>query len=120
MQISPENDVTAYIIYIGINDKNTHEQIIDTAVFERIIKNVCKGYSVAFSTHLQQGGYLHENGVYTQENSAVLTLIGASREDVNAVAADLCCFFNQESVLVEVRKSACYSVSETIAIDDLR
>lgn len=120
MRICPENDVTSYTIYVGINDKNTHAQIIDTAVFERIIKNVCKGYSVSFSTHLQQGGYLHENGVYTQENSAVLTLIGASREDVNAIAADLCCFFNQESVLVEVRKSACYSVSEAIESDNLQ
>lgn len=47
-----------------------------------------------------QGGYIHENGEYTQENTIVLTFIGVPRRTIDEIAEDLCVFFRQESVLV--------------------
>lgn len=118
MKISCESEVPVFTIHVGISDKNTYQQMVDTGVFAKMIQNVCGGYRVSYSTHMQQGGYVHENGEYIQELSAVVILIGATRETVNSVAADLCCFLNQESVLVETHQSTYYSVSESIDFED--
>lgn len=114
MTIGQMEDKDAYIIHIGMNDKNAYEQIIDTDAVVRIIKSVCNGYGVLFSTYLQQGGYIHSDGNYIQEKSAAIKLIGISEDDVNNVAADLCCFLNQETELIEKRTCSYYTVSETL------
>lgn len=64
MKISPEREVPVYTLYVGINDKDTYQQLVDSETFAKIIKNVCRGYRVSYSTHMQQGGYISENGRY--------------------------------------------------------
>lgn len=118
MKISPMEQGHVYTIYIILNDKETYQQSVATEIFTKLIKSTCLGYQVSYSTHLQEGGYIHENGEYIQEISAALTLIGIEREKVNAIASDLCYFFNQESVLIEERTSSFYSVSESLAIEE--
>ena len=49
---------------------------------------------------MSNGGYFHESGEFTQENTLVLTLIGVEERIVDEIAKDLCAFFHQESVLV--------------------
>lgn len=87
-------------IYVGLNDAQTKEQRFETEKYLSILKQVCFSYHVAFSVHTQQGGYFHEDGQYTQENSLVLSLIDAPEETVAEIAQDLCVFFRQESVLI--------------------
>ena len=55
---------------------------------------------VTSSVNLEEGGYFHDDGEYTEETSLVLTLIDADSETVQDIAKDLCAFFRQESVLV--------------------
>ncbi|MBQ9563062.1 MAG: hypothetical protein IJU99_06385 [Lachnospiraceae bacterium] len=87
-------------IYIGLNDRTTKEQRFDTATYVSLLKKVCRNYGVPFSFHRIEGGYLHENGEYTEENSLVLTFLGVERAVTDAIAEDLCVFFRQESVLI--------------------
>ena len=87
-------------IYVGLNDSVTMKQKLDTDRYINILKDVCRGYGVAFSFSLQEGGYFHENGDYTQENSLVITLIDGDSVLIEEIAKDLCAFFHQESVLV--------------------
>ena len=101
-------------IYIGLNDAETKEQKYDTERYRSLLKQVCFHYHIPFSVQLTEGGYFHENGDYTEENTLIMTLIDVPEETVTAVARDVCAFFHQESVLVtsgEVR--VCY-VSETL------
>lgn len=87
-------------IYVGLNDSVTFNQLYSDEKYISILKKVCKSYRVAFSFSMSNGGYIHESGEFTQENSLVLTLIGVEERTVDEIAKDLCVFFRQESVLV--------------------
>ena len=87
-------------IYVGLNDADTKAQKHETGKYISILKNVCRNYHVAFSVDIEQGGYFHDDGEYTEETSLVLVLVNPDRNTVKEIAKDLCTFFHQESVLV--------------------
>ena len=87
-------------IYIGLNDSETRQQKYDTEQYMTTLKEVCKGYHVAFSVSREEGGYFHDDGEYTEETTLVLSLIDVDKEIVRKIAEDLCRLFHQETVLV--------------------
>lgn len=87
-------------IYIGLNDSDTLTQKYENSVYISILKKVCFCYHVPFSFSLSEGGYFHENGNYTQEQTLVLSLIDVEESLAVEIAQDLCVFFNQESVMM--------------------
>ncbi|MBR0473896.1 MAG: hypothetical protein IJJ19_02755 [Erysipelotrichaceae bacterium] len=101
-------------IYIGLNDSQTLKQEHDTSKYVNILKHVCYSYHVPFSFAVQQGGYLHENGDYTEEVSLMLTLIDVPKETINEIAGDLCAFFHQESVLITESEVKAYFINEKL------
>ncbi len=101
-------------IYIGLNDAETGVQKFDTEKYVSILKNVCRSYQVAFSMHRLNGGYFHEDGRYTEENTLALMLLGVPKETVTEIAKDLCAFFHQESVMVTVSPCAVIFVKEQL------
>ena len=101
-------------IYIGLNDSETLKQEHDTSKYVNILKHVCYSYHVPFSFAVQQGGYLHENGDYTEEVSLMLTLIDVPKETIGEIARDLCAFFHQESVLITENEVKAYFINEKI------
>ena len=92
--------MTEYRIYVGLNDSETKKQKYETDRYKGILKDVCRSYHVAFSVGIEEGGYYHDDGEYTEETSLVLALIDADPAVVKEIAKDLCVFFHQESVLV--------------------
>ena len=60
------------------------------------------------------GGYFHEDGRYTEENTLVLTLIEVDEKLVLEIAKDLCAFFNQESVMVASSPSSVVFVKDSL------
>ncbi len=98
-------------IYIGLNDAVTKKQLFETEKYMSILKHVCKYYRVPFSVDTEEGGYYHEDGTYTEENSFVLQMIGVERDTVKQIAQDLCAFFNQESVLITENQIGGYFIS---------
>lgn len=98
-------------IFIGLNDQFKKVQLFETDKYISVLKNVCISYHVPFSFSLIEGGYIHENGEYTQENTLVLTLIGVEKEIIEEIAKDLCVFFRQESVLITAEHVETYSIS---------
>ncbi len=101
-------------IYIGLNDSETGVQKFATEKYLSILKNVCRSYRVAFSVQVINGGYFHEDGRYTEENTLVLTLLNIEEKTVIEIAKDLCAFFNQESVMVTSTPSSVIFVKEKI------
>lgn len=101
---NPDGDgnakMTEYRIYIGLNDAETREQKFGTERYLQTLKDVCRNYKAAFSVDIEEGGYYHEDGEYTEETSLVLVLINIGRDKVQGIAKDLCTLFHQESVLV--------------------
>ena len=98
-------------IYIGLNDAETCEQIYETEKYLEQLKEVCRKYQVAFSVDIEQGGYYHEDGNYTEENSLVLLLIEADPDIVRRIAKDLCILFHQESILVTENRLGGYFIT---------
>ena len=101
-------------IYIGLNDAITKTQLFDTEKYMKILRDVCVAYEIPFSFVLNEGGYIHENGVYTKENTLVLTLIGVDKKIIDNIAKDLCAFFNQESVLITENQIRSYFVHDDL------
>jgi len=101
-------------IYVGLNDSETGVQKFGTEKYLSILKNVCRSYRVAFSVQLINGGYFHEDGHYTEENSLRLTLMNVPEQEVMEIAKDLCVFFNQESVMVSSSPTSTIFVNEKL------
>ena len=87
-------------IYVGLNDSETREQKYGTEEYLGMLKDICRNYHAAFSVDIEEGGYYHDDGEYTEETSLVLVLIDADPEVVQKIAKDLCAYFHQESVLI--------------------
>lgn len=98
-------------IYIGLNDATTKEQLFDTEKYMSVLKYVCHSYHVAFSVNVEEGGYFHDDGEYTEETSFVLVLINTDQKIIHEIAKDLCSFFNQESVLITENHIEGYFIS---------
>ena len=104
-------------IYVGLNDSESRTQRFETDKYVDVLKNICKSYHVAFSVDIEEGGYYHDDGEYTEENTLVLVLINTERDLVREIAKDLCVFFHQESVLItEECKDGFFLREEAIGI----
>ena len=102
------------VIYVGLNDCESHDQKFDTEKYVSVLKNVCRSYHTAFSFHTITGGYFHEDGNYVEENTLVLTLVDVEEFIVIEIARDLCAFFHQESVMVTFSETMILFVSEAL------
>ena len=89
-------------VYIGLNDSVTKKQEYVTERYVSILKKVCVGHKVPFSFDVINGGYIHDDGEYTEEKTIVLTFIDVDKPTVESIAQHLCELFNQESVLITI------------------
>ena len=105
---------TQTTVYIGLNDSETGVQKFESQKYVSVLKNVCRMYKVAFSVQEIKGGYFHEDGRYTEENSLKLTLVDVPEQTVTELAKDLCAFFHQESVMVTFAPTKVVCIKETI------
>jgi hypothetical protein len=78
------------------------------------MKYVCQSHHVSFSFIITEGGFFHENGNYTQEQTLILSLIDADKHVAENIARDLCAFFNQESVMITESLVKAYYVQENL------
>ena len=101
-------------VYVGLNDADTKEQKFEIERYLTVLRRVCLEYGVPFSLDLQEGGYLHEDGTYTQEQTIVLTFFDVEPETIEEIAKDLCVFFHQESVLVTKGVVETFTIKESI------
>lgn len=101
-------------IYVGLNDSKSMQQKFDDSIYISTLKNVCFNYHVAFSFTMLEGGYFHENGEYTQENSLMLTLIDVDEHIAREIARDLCAFFHQESVMMTCSEVKTVFIKESL------
>lgn len=101
-------------VYIGLNDSEAKEQKLETERYVSILKKICQAYDVPFSFNVVEGGYMHDNGEYTEEKSIVLTFIDVKQETVDEVAKEACILFHQESVLITVDQIHARSIRESL------
>ena len=100
-------------IYVGLNDSETKKQEHETATYVSVLKKVCRSYRVPFSVSLSEGGYMHEDGQYTEELTLVISLIDADSTIIDEIAKDLCVFFHQESVMITEDRVRAYFITQS-------
>ena len=102
------------VIYIGLNDSETGVQKFVSEKYLSVLKNVCRSYRIAFSVQMINGGYFHEDGRYTEENTLMLSLLNVSEQIVTEIAKDICAFFHQESVMVTFSPVSVIFIQESL------
>ncbi len=107
-------DKLLYKIHVGLKDSETGVQKYTIEKYLSVLKHICSGYKVGFSVQVMNGGYFHENGSYTEENTLRLELADIEEEVVTEIAKDLCAFFNQESVMVTASTYKTLFVKDTL------
>lgn len=77
---------TEYIVYFGLNDKSTGEQIVSKEEATEIIKNIFEKQGVGYTVLEAFGAYLDEEGKVVSNETVVLDILMVSEEELeNAV-----------------------------------
>jgi hypothetical protein len=90
-----------YVLYIGLNDKDTYEQIIPTEEAKTIVNNICAKYLGGYTVSEANGGWVDETGTLTEETSLVYSLSEADEADIVQIMDEVLKALNQNSILVE-------------------
>ena len=95
------SDVGKYVLYIGLNDKETYSQIIPTEEAKNIVNNIVVKYVGGYTVYDANGGWKDETGTLTEENTLVYHLNGVKEQDVILIMDEALAALNQNSILVE-------------------
>lgn len=93
-----------YQLTIGLNDKDSHKQEIETESAKKEIINILlNDYEiVAFTMYECTGNYKHDDGTIINENSIRIEIATEKREKrIKNIIHNLCVKFNQESIMFE-------------------
>lgn len=100
-----ENKIVKYSLYIGLNDKDTKTQKIDTLEAYKILCNLLKSYNIeGFTVYNAHGFYVHDDGTYTVENTLKVELMFIDEITIDNIIKQLKIIFNQESIIKQVEK----------------
>ena len=90
-----------YVLYIGLNDKDTYDQIIPTKEAKDIVNEICVKYVDGYTVSEANGGWVDEKGNLTEEMTLVYSFSGAKEADIISIMDEVLAALNQNSILVE-------------------
>lgn len=90
-----------YVLYIGLNDKDTYVQEIPTEEAINIVNNICAEYAGGYTMQNAEGGWYDEKENLTKETSLVYILTDIDEDSVKMIMDDVISALDQNSILVE-------------------
>lgn len=90
-----------YILYVGLNDKDTKTQKIDTLSAYNLTNNILLNYVEGATVTQSKGIYKHNNGNVVIENTLVIELLFTDKTTVETIAKELKMALNQESIAIQ-------------------
>ena len=88
-------------LYIGLNDKDSRVQLIDTVEAVKIVTSLLRGVNIDGATVYNATGiYTHNDGSIVIENTLRVELFEASEADVLKGVELIKVALNQESIIV--------------------
>ena len=97
-------ETAEFEIYIGCHDSQIRGEIVSQEELEELVVAFFDRNHIDFSLVQTRGGYLHEDGVFVNEDSLCISIIGDSQLDIIGLAQGFAMYMNQENALV-VKKS---------------
>ena len=88
-------------LYIGLNDKDTKKQKIDTLEATKIISNLITSLCDGGTIYNATGIYRHENGEIVIENTLRIELIDPSKTALKELVSTAKTILNQESIIIQ-------------------
>ena len=95
-----------YTLYLGLNDKDTYEQIISTEDALEKANLICAKHAGGYTQLSARGGWTNDDGSLGHENTIVYVVYDISEENLKAMLDEFLKEFNQSSVLVEKETTA--------------
>lgn len=93
---------TKHVFYVGLNDKDSHVQLVNSIDAARMIERVFAARGVDCTIAGGRGVYRHEDGTVVCEETVIVTVFEfGAPVPVAAICADLKNLLNQESIAVE-------------------
>ena len=93
--------MSKYILYCGLNDKDSHAQEISTIDAYKVACNIFCEHTGGATITEARGVYTHDDGTIVVETTLRCEVFGAELAQVRKVAEMLKTAFNQESVAME-------------------
>ena len=93
-----------FTLYLGLNDKDTKEQIIETDEAYKMVEFILLNHVEGATIFQAKGLYKHDNGTQVVENTLRIELLFTDVETVKKIVALLKDVFNQESVAVQIEE----------------
>ncbi len=94
--------LTKYVLTVGLNDKDTKKQEIATKVAMNIVEQCLQVHTDGYTISQTLGGYRHEDGShFVREKSIKIEMLFTSIDTVYTIAKELKVLLNQESIAFE-------------------
>ena len=90
-----------YTLYIGLNDKDTYEQLISTEDALEKANVIVAKHAGGYTQMIAKGGWTNDDGTMGHENTMVYILYDIDEASLKAMLDELLKEFNQSSILVE-------------------
>lgn len=90
-----------HVFYLGLNDKDSKVQEVNTLDAYKIANNIIKKYYTGATIRESLGMFTHADGVTVTERSLEIVIIDADLKKSMLLINDLKQAFNQESVMFE-------------------
>lgn len=92
-------------LYIGLFDKDTKKQEVDTKqafnIVNNIVNNILLQYTEGATIYMGDGIYKHIDKTTVIEKNIIVILYDVTRETLNKIIKEVKTALNQEAVLVE-------------------
>ena len=90
-----------YTLYIGLNDKDTYEQIISTEDAIEKANVIVAKHAGGYTQMTARGGWTNDDGTMGHENTMVYIIYDIDEASLKALLDELLKEFNQGAILVE-------------------
>ena len=90
-----------YTLYLGLNDKDTKAQKINTIEAYKIIENIIKDKFEGATIFEASGIYKHDNGEFVIEKTLRIEILFTTEIKIKNLCEDLKRIFNQESIALQ-------------------
>lgn len=103
------NKLVKHTLYIGLNDKDTHAQVIQTVEAYKVVYNLLQAVGYQGATISESTGlYIHEDGSVVTEKSLRVEILFGDTGRTDQLIAQLKAALNQESIALQVEHVTSY------------